>query len=189
MLCFCSTQLSNFASCTQSLSVETAVCALFVGDIAFVGLQSNCHWSTGASPRHATLFATDVPPSHAVRIVDRFLMYYIRTADKLTRTARWVEQMEGGIEVRFKCQRPSSSHFELYPRDLRRYYSKTNWGSARISSERWMSSWAPSATSGQLLQTIQRGRSSSANLSTLCVLHERSVPCLCALMMLICVPL
>lgn len=54
----------------------------------------------GATPRHATLFATDVPPSHATRIIDRFLMYYIRTADKLMRTARWVEQMDGGIEVR-----------------------------------------------------------------------------------------
>ena len=53
----------------------------------------------GATPRHATLFARDVPPSHAIRILDRFIMYYIRTADKLMRTARWVEQMDGGIEV------------------------------------------------------------------------------------------
>ncbi|KIP04506.1 hypothetical protein PHLGIDRAFT_31334 [Phlebiopsis gigantea 11061_1 CR5-6] len=52
----------------------------------------------GATPRHATLFAKDVAPSHAIRIIDRFLMYYIRTADKLMRTARWVEQMDGGIE-------------------------------------------------------------------------------------------
>ncbi|KIJ61882.1 hypothetical protein HYDPIDRAFT_176844 [Hydnomerulius pinastri MD-312] len=52
----------------------------------------------GSNPRHATLFATDVPPSKVVRIIDRFLMYYIRTADKLMRTARWVEQFEGGIE-------------------------------------------------------------------------------------------
>lgn len=55
--------------------------------------------SIGATPRHATLFARDVPPSHAIRILDRFIMYYIRTADKLMRTARWVEQMDGGIEV------------------------------------------------------------------------------------------
>ena len=34
-----------------------------------------------------------------VRVLDRFLMYYIRTADKLMRTARWLENMEGGIEV------------------------------------------------------------------------------------------
>lgn len=53
----------------------------------------------GSNPRHATLFAKDVPPSKVLRILDRFLMYYIRTADKLMRTARWVEQFEGGIEV------------------------------------------------------------------------------------------
>ncbi|TFK51421.1 nitrite reductase [Heliocybe sulcata] len=52
----------------------------------------------GSTPRHATLFATDVPPSKVIRTIDRFLMYYIRTADKLMRTARWVEQFEGGIE-------------------------------------------------------------------------------------------
>ena len=54
----------------------------------------------GASPRHATLLAADVPPSRVVRILDRFIMYYIRTADKLMRTARWLEAMEGGIDVR-----------------------------------------------------------------------------------------
>lgn len=53
----------------------------------------------GSNPRHATLFAKDVPPSKVVRILDRFLMYYIHTADKLMRTARWVEQFNGGIEV------------------------------------------------------------------------------------------
>lgn len=54
----------------------------------------------GVSPRHATLFANDVPPSTVVKILDRFLMYYIRTADKLMRTSRWLEEMEGGIEAR-----------------------------------------------------------------------------------------
>ncbi|KAI0789354.1 nitrite reductase [Abortiporus biennis] len=52
----------------------------------------------GATPRHATLLATDVPPSKVIRILDRFIMYYIRTADKLMRTARWLENMDGGIE-------------------------------------------------------------------------------------------
>ncbi|KAH9891345.1 nitrite reductase [Cubamyces lactineus] len=52
----------------------------------------------GANPRHATLLAADVPPSRVIRILDRFIMYYIRTADKLMRTARWLESMEGGIE-------------------------------------------------------------------------------------------
>ena len=54
----------------------------------------------GVSPRHAILFANDVPPSAVTKILDRFLMYYIRTADKLMRTSRWLEEMEGGIEVR-----------------------------------------------------------------------------------------
>ncbi|KAG5728415.1 Nitrite reductase [NAD(P)H] [Termitomyces sp. T112] len=52
----------------------------------------------GANPRHADLFARDVPPSKVVRIIDRFLAYYIMTADRLERTARWIERMEGGIE-------------------------------------------------------------------------------------------
>jgi NAD(P)H-nitrite reductase large subunit len=34
----------------------------------------------GANPKHAILFATDVPPSKVVRIIDRFIMYYIQTA-------------------------------------------------------------------------------------------------------------
>jgi nitrite reductase (NADH) large subunit len=52
----------------------------------------------GAKPRHADLLATDLDEETAIRYVDRFLMYYIFTADKLTRTATWLEQMEGGIE-------------------------------------------------------------------------------------------
>lgn len=52
----------------------------------------------GAKPRHADLLATDLDEQAAIRIIDRFLMYYIFTADKLTRTATWLEQMEGGIE-------------------------------------------------------------------------------------------
>jgi nitrite reductase (NADH) large subunit len=52
----------------------------------------------GASPRHADLLASDVSEELAVRYVDRFLMFYIRTADRLTRTSVWLDKMEGGIE-------------------------------------------------------------------------------------------
>ncbi|NOY41858.1 MAG: nitrite reductase small subunit NirD [Planctomycetes bacterium] len=52
----------------------------------------------GAKPRHADLFATDVDRQTAIKYIDRFLMYYIFTADKLTRTATWLEQIEGGLE-------------------------------------------------------------------------------------------
>ena len=52
----------------------------------------------GAKPRHAELLAVDLDEATAVRYIDRFMIYYIRTADKLNRTAVWVEKMEGGIE-------------------------------------------------------------------------------------------
>ena len=52
----------------------------------------------GAKPRHAELLATDLDEETAIRYIDRFMIYYIRTADKLNRTAVWVEKMDGGIE-------------------------------------------------------------------------------------------
>ena len=52
----------------------------------------------GARPRHADLLAADLDEDTAIRYLDRFLMYYIRTADRLTRTSVWLDNMEGGIE-------------------------------------------------------------------------------------------
>jgi nitrite reductase (NADH) large subunit len=52
----------------------------------------------GAKPRHADLLAADVDEETLIRFVDRFLMYYICTADKLTRTSTWLEKLEGGID-------------------------------------------------------------------------------------------
>lgn len=52
----------------------------------------------GSQPRHADLFASDLDEETAIRYIDRFLMYYIKTADKLTRTARWLENLEGGLD-------------------------------------------------------------------------------------------
>ncbi|WP_165251260.1 nitrite reductase large subunit NirB [Paludisphaera soli] len=52
----------------------------------------------GARPRHADLLASDLDEETAIRYLDRFLMYYIRTADKLTRTSTWLENLEGGID-------------------------------------------------------------------------------------------
>ncbi len=51
----------------------------------------------GASPRHAELLAADVDEDTAVRYIDRFLAYYIMSADRLTRTSVWCEKLEGGI--------------------------------------------------------------------------------------------
>ena len=52
----------------------------------------------GAKPRHGDLLASSLDEETAIRYIDRFFMYYIVTADKLTRTSVWIEQLEGGIE-------------------------------------------------------------------------------------------
>jgi nitrite reductase (NAD(P)H) len=52
----------------------------------------------GAKPRHAELIAEDVPRALAIKIIDRFLILYMRNGDKLQRTARWVETFQGGIK-------------------------------------------------------------------------------------------
>jgi nitrite reductase (NADH) large subunit len=52
----------------------------------------------GRVPRHAELFATDLSDDDLIRSIDRFLMFYIRTADRLERTAPWFEKLEGGMD-------------------------------------------------------------------------------------------
>lgn len=52
----------------------------------------------GMKPRHADLLAADLDHDTLIQYLDRFVMFYIRTADKLTRTASWLESLDGGIE-------------------------------------------------------------------------------------------
>ncbi len=52
----------------------------------------------GATPVHARLLAGDLDTETLVRYLDRFLMYYVRTADRLQRTAPWVDSLEGGLD-------------------------------------------------------------------------------------------
>lgn len=52
----------------------------------------------GANPRHAQLLASDIDKEICIKYLDRFLMFYIRTAAPLTRTAKWLSDMEGGLE-------------------------------------------------------------------------------------------
>ncbi|MBZ0287400.1 MAG: nitrite reductase (NAD(P)H), partial [Anaerolineae bacterium] len=52
----------------------------------------------GIKPQHAILFAEDLTESQVIQYLDRFLMFYIRTADRLQRTAAWLNNLEGGIE-------------------------------------------------------------------------------------------
>ncbi len=52
----------------------------------------------GMKPRHADLFATNLDKETLIQYIDRFFMFYIRTAGRLQRTAVWMENMEGGLE-------------------------------------------------------------------------------------------
>ncbi|WP_019990599.1 nitrite reductase large subunit NirB [Rudanella lutea] len=51
----------------------------------------------GIKPQHAQLLASDVDKTTCIRLLDRFLMFYIKTADPLTRTATWLNKLEGGL--------------------------------------------------------------------------------------------
>lgn len=51
----------------------------------------------GMKPRHADLFATGLNDEQLVKTIDRFLMFYVRTADRLQRTSVWMDNLEGGL--------------------------------------------------------------------------------------------
>jgi nitrite reductase (NADH) large subunit len=52
----------------------------------------------GMKPRHAELLATALDKSTLIRYIDRFLMFYIKSADRLQRTSVWLDNLEGGID-------------------------------------------------------------------------------------------
>ncbi|MFM0042664.1 nitrite reductase large subunit NirB [Paraburkholderia sediminicola] len=52
----------------------------------------------GMKPRHAELLASDLDKETLVRYIDRFLMFYVRTADRLQRTSVWRDNLEGGLD-------------------------------------------------------------------------------------------
>jgi nitrite reductase (NADH) large subunit len=52
----------------------------------------------GMRPQHAKLLAEDLDDEALIRAIDRFLMFYVRTADRLERTATWLNKLEGGLD-------------------------------------------------------------------------------------------
>ena len=52
----------------------------------------------GMKPRHAELIASDLSKLELIRLIDRFLMFYVRTADRLQRTSTWRDNLEGGLD-------------------------------------------------------------------------------------------
>ena len=78
--------------CAEARSKDVGVIATENGWNLYVGGNG------GMTPKHAQLLAGELDDETLVRYIDRFLMFYIRTADRLQRTAPWVEQLEGGLE-------------------------------------------------------------------------------------------
>ncbi|MDT5267006.1 MAG: nitrite reductase large subunit [Mycobacterium sp.] len=76
--------------CAEARGKDVGVIATETGWNLYVGGNG------GATPRHAELLASDLDDETLVRYIDRFLMFYVRTADRLQRTAPWVEQL--GLE-------------------------------------------------------------------------------------------
>ena len=78
--------------CAEARSKDVGVIATENGWNLYIGGNG------GMTPKHAQLLAGDLDDETLVRYIDRFLMFYIRTADRLQRTAPWVEQLDGGLE-------------------------------------------------------------------------------------------
>ncbi|MBT2386279.1 nitrite reductase large subunit NirB [Streptomyces sp. ISL-11] len=78
--------------CAEAQSKDFGVIATSAGWNLYVGGNG------GMTPRHADLLAADLDRETLIRTIDRFLMFYIRTADRLERTAPWLERLEGGLD-------------------------------------------------------------------------------------------
>ena len=52
----------------------------------------------GMKPRHAELIASDLSKPQLIALIDRFLMFYVKTADRLQRTSTWRDNLEGGLD-------------------------------------------------------------------------------------------
>ena len=103
----------------------------------------------GSKPRHADLLAADIDSETCIKYIDRFIMYYTQTADRLTRTSVWLEKLEGGIE---------------YLKDV--IINDRLGICAEPSKHRCNLPWIPTAANGQRLSTIPRSAAASRNSST-----------------------
>ena len=78
--------------CAEAQSKDVGVIATEIGWNLYV-----CG-NGGMRPRHADLIATGLDDEMLIKLIDRFLMFYIRTADRLQRTSVWMENLEGGLD-------------------------------------------------------------------------------------------
>jgi len=78
--------------CAEARGKDVGVIATADGWNLYVGGNG------GATPAHAQLLAKGLDDETLIKYIDRYFMYYIRTADRLQRTARWQEELDGGIK-------------------------------------------------------------------------------------------
>ncbi|MFJ8477982.1 nitrite reductase large subunit NirB [Kitasatospora sp. NPDC094011] len=78
--------------CAEAQSKDFGIIATSAGWNLYVGGNG------GMTPRHADLLAADLDRDTLIRTIDRYLMFYIRTADRLERTSVWLERLEGGLD-------------------------------------------------------------------------------------------
>ncbi len=78
--------------CAEAQSKDFGIIATERGWNLFVGGNG------GMRPRHADLFATDLDDETLIKYIDRYLIFYIRTAARLQRTSVWLDNLEGGLD-------------------------------------------------------------------------------------------
>jgi nitrite reductase (NADH) large subunit len=78
--------------CAEARGKDVGVIATEKGWNVYVGGNG------GFEPKHAQLFAEDLSDEDLFTVIDRYLMFYVRTADRLQRTAPWQEDFEGGLD-------------------------------------------------------------------------------------------
>ncbi|GAB3186481.1 nitrite reductase large subunit NirB [Nesterenkonia suensis] len=78
--------------CAEARGKDVGVIATSEGWNLYVGGNG------GATPAHAELLAKDLDDETLLRYIDRYIIYYVRTADRLQRTARWMEELPGGVD-------------------------------------------------------------------------------------------
>ena len=78
--------------CAEAMSKDFGIIATEAGWNLYLGGNG------GRVPRHGELFAVDLSDDDLIAYLDRYLMFYIRTADRLERTSTWIEGLDGGID-------------------------------------------------------------------------------------------
>lgn len=78
--------------CAEAQGKDLGIIATDAGWNMYVGGNG------GMTPRHGDLLAADLDEATLIKYIDRYLMFYVRTADKLQRTSVWLDNLEGGVD-------------------------------------------------------------------------------------------